>query len=320
MACCTWRRAGCSALGRGLAGLLLALAAWAGAWAHAPEDGPPAAGHWSWQWTAEPWVLALLAASAIGYGLGLRRLWRAAGFGRGVPVRQAAAFALGWLTLVLAFVSPLDALGAQLFSAHMLQHELLMVASAPLLVLGRPLAVWLWALPPPQRLRVGRLTRVRWFQAGWRALSSPLGAWSAHALALWAWHMPALFDAALRSTAVHTLQHVSFLGTALLFWWSALAQHSPAGQGRALLYLFTTMVHSSALGALLTLSPHVWYSAYAVSAPALGIAPLEDQQLGGLLMWVPAGVAYLVTGLAVAWQWMGGGRVRPPPAAAGCGR
>jgi putative membrane protein len=260
---------------------------------------------WVLHWSFEPWVVACLLASAALYAVGLLRLWRRAGPGRGVSNRHAAAFAGGWVALVVALLSPVDPLGTRLFSAHMLQHELLMVVAAPLMVVGKPLAVWVWALPPAWRRGIGAFFHHPAWRVPWLQLSSPLGAWLVHALALWLWHVPALFDAALANEALHTLQHFSFLFTALLFWWSALGQAERIGQGTAMIYLFTTMIHSSALGALLTLSPIVWYPTYLRTAPALGIPALEDQQLGGLVMWIPAGIAYFVAGLLLAMRWIG---------------
>ena len=249
--------------------LLLLAPPLAGAHAPQPADAPVAAIGWSF----EPWVLACLGASLLLYAAGLFRLWRKAGAGRGLGMARAASFGAGWLALVVALVSPLDALGGHLFSAHMVQHEVLMILAAPLLVIGRPLAVWTWAL---------------------------------HGLALWVWHLPPFFEAALQSPGVHTLQHASFLVTALLFWWPPLGGASRAGHGSSMLYLFTTMVHTGALGALLTFSTVPWYPAYGASTPALGFDLLEDQRLGGLIMWVPAGLAYLVVALAAAARLLQG--------------
>ncbi|MDB5953781.1 cytochrome c oxidase assembly protein [Ramlibacter sp.] len=278
---------------------LAALLAAACAHAHVPQDLPVAAS--LWQWDLAPWLLFLLGLSGFGYALGLHRLWTNAGGRRGVSPQQAGAFALGWLSLVIALVSPLDPLGGRLFSAHMLQHELLMVLAAPLLVLGRPLATWTWALTPAQRRVVGRLFQRRGWVGFWSTLTDPLVAWALHALALWAWHIPTLFDAALQNEAVHIAQHVSFLGTALFFWWSVLG-HDPRGRygpGHSAAYLFTTMMHTSALGALLSLAPTPWYSPYIPLTGALGMDPVDDQQLGGLIMWVPAALAYVIAALAV---------------------
>jgi putative membrane protein len=259
-----------------------------------------------WAWNLEPWLLCLLAAAGLGYALGLLRLWRHAGRGRGVATHQAWAFGIGWITLVAALVSPLDPLGSRLFSAHMVQHELLMVVAAPLLVIGRPLATWTWALSPPQRQRVGRWLQNRGWQGLWAKLTDPLVAWALHALALWAWHIPTAFNAALESEALHVTQHVTFLGTALFFWWSVLG-HDPRGRygpGHSAAYLFTTMLHTGALGALLSLAPTPWYTPYIAHTTALGFDPVEDQQLGGLVMWVPAGLAYVIAALAVVGRML----------------
>jgi putative membrane protein len=277
------------------------LAVCSAARAHA-GGGPPS---WQLHWSFEPLVLVPIVLSALLYALGLARLWREAGAGRGITRAQALWFALGWLALVVALVSPLDPLGIELFSAHMLQHELLMVVVAPLMCLGRPLVAWTWALPIAWRRRAGGWTQSPAWRATWRGLTAPLASWSLHAVALWGWHVPALFEAALHDNAVHTLQHLSFLGTALLFWWAVLKPAPRAKQGGAMLYLFTTMVHTGALGALLALSPTLWYPSYQASASALGLDPLQDQQLGGLVMWVPAGLAYVAAGLVLAMRWAG---------------
>jgi cytochrome c oxidase assembly factor CtaG len=205
-------------------------------------------------------------------------------------------------------VSPLDPLGSQLFSAHMVQHELLMIVAAPLLVLGRPLAAWAWALPFEWRRAAGAFFHASAWRRPWLMVTGPLAAWVLHALALWLWHVPSLFDAALANTGMHALQHSAFLLTALLFWWSVLGVATRKDEGIALLSLFTTMVHTGALGALLTVSPVAWYAAYATTTPAFGLDAVEDQQLGGLIMWVPAGLVYVGFGLAMAARWLGSPR------------
>ncbi len=280
--------------------------------AHAPEAS--AAPQWAElsHWNLEPWLVVLLAASAALYALGLARLWRHAGAARGIDRWQALSFAGGWLALAVALVSPLDRLGALRFSAHMVQHEALMIVAAPLLVLGRPLAAWTWALQPPQRRLAGRATRSGAFASAWHAITQPLAAWGLHALALWIWHVPQLFEAALHQQWVHVLQHASFLGTALLFWWTVLGPDPRSrGSGFAIASLFTTMLHTGALGALLSLAPTAWYASYAASAAVLGLDPVADQQLGGLLMWVPGSVVYLTAALVVVARLLAGPAFSP---------
>jgi cytochrome c oxidase assembly factor CtaG len=256
-------------------------------------------------WGRDPLVWLSLAASGWLYARGVRRLWRESGVGRGVRRWEAGCYAGGWAALCVALVSPLHPWGEVLFAAHMTQHEVLMVAAAPLLVLGRPVVAFLWAVPVGRARAVGEAAKAAWFRRAWRALTNPLAAWALHASALWVWHVPALFEATLRSDLVHTLQHVSFLGSALLFWWALV--HGPRGlkgYGAAVLYLFTTSVHTGVLGAFLTFTGRVLYPAYSKTAQTWGLTPLEDQQLGGLIMWVPAGLVYLFAGLALLAGWM----------------
>lgn len=277
----------------------LLLVSWVAA-AHALEGAPPNALSWSF----EPWVLVCLGLSAGLYAVGLARLSKRAGPRRGVSRTAVAAFATGWLVVAAALVSPIDALGSVLFSAHMVQHELLMMVAAPLLVLGRPLAVWVWAFPTAWRSVLGGFFHRPAWRGPWLVITAPLSAWVLHALALWLWHLPALFEAALANEFVHAIQHICFLGTALVFWWSVLGAVTRRHRGIALLSLFTTMVHTGALGALLTLSTVVWYPTYRASAPAWGLTALQDQQLGGIVMWVPAGFVYLACALFLAGRWL----------------
>jgi putative membrane protein len=277
--------------------LLFAVTA-AVAWAH---EGRPPEPHDLWSaWAFEPGVVIPLALAALLYWRGSRPL-----AARGIRRWEAASFWAGWLALVAALVSPLHPLGSALFSAHMAQHEVLMVVAAPLLVLGRPMVPFLWALPFAWRRVLGRVARNPWFAGGWRGLTAPLGAWAFHAVALWVWHAPALFDATLESEWVHTAQHLSFLASALLFWWALVrGRAGRMGYGASALYVFTTAIHTGLLGALLTFAPAPLYPAYAGRAAAWGLSALEDQQLAGLIMWVPAGVVYTIAGLALAAGWI----------------
>jgi cytochrome c oxidase assembly factor CtaG len=249
-------------------------------------------------WSFEPLVVVSLVISAVLFIVGLRRC-------KSLRTREALCFAGGWLALFVALVSPLHAWGRVLFSAHMSQHELLMLVAAPLLVLGRPLVVFLWALPLNWSRGIGNLGKIPWVSSLWRVATIPLVAWVVHAVALWTWHIPLLFEAVQRNEAVHTAQHLSFLISALLFWWALV--HGPQGAmgyGAAVLYLFTTSIHSGALGALLTVAGSIWYPSYAGLTTSWGLTPLEDQQLGGLIMWIPAGLVYLIAGLALFAGWL----------------
>lgn len=281
---------------RALAAVVASCALPASAWAHAGEPLQP---HDLWSaWTWSPSITIPLVVTLAVYLVGTRALWARAGRGHGVTGVQVACFVAGWLALVIALVSPLHALGESLFSAHMTQHELLMTVAAPLLVIGRPLVPALFALPASSRRAASGWTKAGWFRHGWNVITRPSVAFALHAVAIWGWHLPSLYGATLDNDAIHTLQHFSFLGTALLFWWTVL---NPAwsGRGIALLSLFGTMLHTGALGALLTVSASVWYAPYMTTTTAWGLTPLQDQQLGGLIMWIPGGITYLVAALAL---------------------
>jgi putative membrane protein len=190
------------------------------------------------------------------------------------------------------------------FSAHMIEHEVIMAISAPLFVLARPYGVLLWSLPRTARVRLAVNLHRGTLLALWRWLTRPLNATLLHAVAIWVWHLPPLFEAAVSSMAVHRWQHLSFLATALVFWYS-LAPARRAGQ--ALWYVFFTMLHTSLLGALLALAPRVLYSLQTIHAAEWGLTPLEDQQLAGMLMWVPAGTVYAGAAWLYAARWIQGG-------------
>jgi cytochrome c oxidase assembly factor CtaG len=268
------------------------------AFAHAGEH------HVGWTW--EPVVTTLLAASALLYVVGLVRLWSNAGRSKGIRAWQVLAFAGGWIALVIALVSPLDALGEILFSAHMAQHEVLMIVAAPLLVLGRPLIALLWAMPSRWRSPIAQAVQSRPIAMTWDFFTAPAVAVVIHALALWIWHLPSLYQATLRNEWIHALQHTSFLLTAAFFWWALIhGRYGRLGYGAAVVYVFFTSVHSGALGALLTFSPNLWYPIYQARTAAWGLNPIEDQQLAGLIMWVPAGTILLILGLALFTAWLG---------------
>jgi putative membrane protein len=206
--------------------------------------------------------------------------------------------------LVLALISPLHPLGEVLFSAHMIQHEILMIVAAPLLVLSRPLVTFLWGMPFEWRRSIGGWAKAGYVRKSWSFLVDPFTAWWLHAAAIWLWHVPFLFQLTLESELAHTAQHLSFFLSALLFWWSLFYAHGKLAFGAAVFYLFTTAVHTSILGALLTFAPTVWYPAYSATTQAWGLTPLEDQQIGGLVMWIPGGLVYLAAGLALFASWL----------------
>jgi cytochrome c oxidase assembly factor CtaG len=264
--------------------------------AHAHDTGvshlePPA-------WTFDPAICVPLLVTVLLFASGLARLRARSTKGAAKLMVRARLFGAGWLILAAALVSPLHEAGERSFAAHMLEHELIMLAAAPLLVLSQPLAVMLWAFPNPGRHSLGTAARSRLIEGPWQLLSAPVAATLIQAAALWLWHAPALFDLALANEGWHAAQHLSFLASALLFWTAMLSRRTAAGVSA--LCLVVTSIVSGALGALMAFATSPWYSAYEQLGMApLGLTPAEDQQVAGLLMWVPGGLVHAGAALLI---------------------
>jgi putative membrane protein len=247
-------------------------------------------------WVFEPSVLAGVALTALAYmalTLLTGRRGRPPGTGRIV------AFMLGLLLLLLALLSPLDLLAdGYLLSAHMIQHLLLLAAVPPLLLLGVPRWVWRAVVAT----RPGDLAE--------RLLGQPLVAFLLYTAALTVWHLPPYYDAALDDERVHIVEHLCFLLAATIFWWVALAplpeRDRPGPLGRVL-YLFAAGIPNTVVAAALTFAPQPLYAPYVAPVDSRGLLPLirqgwgltalGDQQLAGVLMWIPMGL--LLSGLAL---------------------
>jgi putative membrane protein len=240
-------------------------------------------------WNPDPVILGALVASVVVYGRGLRSLWRP-GAHRGVSAAEASMFLAGLVVVAGALLSPIDTLAASLFWVHMCQHMLLIVVAAPLIVLGRPLLVMPQGLPSAWR------RHLRGTHAPRKALTLAIATWIAHTAVVWAWHLPVLFQAALANSAVHAAEHAMFLGTALAFWWWLIepSARRRLGGGVAVAYAVAAGVQGMILGSLMLFSRHPWYPAYGSAPRAFGVTPLHDQQLAGLVMWIPSGLVYLL--------------------------
>lgn len=201
-------------------------------------------------------------------------------------LRSPWSFAAALLALLVALTGPLEALAEASLAAHMAQHMLLIAVAAPLLALSHPRPRF-GPLPVPARRAVAAALRRL------QPLARPRPAFALHAAAIWLAHAPRVVEWAAAYRPVHALEHVALLGTALAFWGALLRAHA-LRSGAAPLLALGTLIHTGLLGALLALAPHALYSGYA----------LEDQQLAGLIMWVPGGLCYLVAGLAAAAAWV----------------
>jgi putative membrane protein len=248
-------------------------------------------------------VIALgIAASALAYTRGVQRLWSATHGEHVIGRRQAFAFVAGVVALLVALVSPLEQAADRNLVWHMAQHVVLLTVVAPLLAVAAPLTALLYALPTRSRTRL---------QPWWRRLlrAQSGGAWFAWTAVafviatatLVAWHVPTLYDAALRSDVVHALEHVSFVGTAMFFWWMVLGAGRRSHRGIGVICVFAATLPATALGVLMTLASRPWYDAY-----GHGPGALRDQQLAGAVMWGFGGVALVAGAAALFASWLAG--------------
>jgi putative membrane protein len=229
------------------------------------------------------------------YALGYRRIARRS-HGDSRLGTRGALFAAGYAALVIALVSPLHAVGEQAFAVHMVQHLLLTLVAAPLLLLANSMPVLLWAFPVHERSFLGRLVGRRGpLRSGLRTLTHPLIAWSLFVVTQWLWHVPAGYQWALENRWAHYFEHLSFFVTAVLFWWPVIGSPplpSPLSFPARLAYTFLAWLPNSVLGAGITLARNPLYPFYVSSSHSTGIDPTLDQQLAGLIMWVPGDVLF----------------------------
>jgi putative membrane protein len=278
-----------------LAVAIITIALPAAAWAHGGEPHGEHLERWT-HWNADLWLIGMMAMAGGLYAFGLYRMSRAwQRVPRSLSAWRSTTFFTGIAALVVALLSPLDAMSDQLSAAHMVQHMILITVAAPLLVLGAPGLVVFCAMPMAWRRAVSgayQRTAERWL--GRDLLRRPLALWFLHALVLWVWHLPVLYEAALHSPLIHEIQHIAFLASACLFWRVLLdpVHRLRLASGPGVIYLFTTSLHATALGVLMALSPLVWYPTYEGRTAAWNLSALDDQQLAGLIMWMPACMVY----------------------------
>jgi cytochrome c oxidase assembly factor CtaG len=245
-------------------------------------------GHLWTSWSLAPQIVLPFLLVSLLYGRGVlaeRRqgVLNPAGIGM---------FAGGMLLLAVALVSPLCRLAATLASAHMVQHVLIVAVIPPMLVLGQPLLTMQRGLRGAIRLNI----------SGW--LDRPIPASAVYAAAIWLSHAPIVYQAALVDPTIHLLLLAFQLGAGLLFWriivrCVSCPEIRRDQAGPSLLMAFSTFMHTGLLGALLTFASAPWYPIYGSGPQAWGLTPLEDQQLAGLIMWVPMSAVFLAAGLAV---------------------
>ncbi len=267
----------------------------------------------SWDWRVE--IIIFLAVVGIIFFTGWLRLrkrtrgsnggnrWRA-----GAPWRPFV-YVFGLLLLGSALMSPIDVLGKQLFTMHMVQHVLLIMIIPPLLLLANPLVFLLWGLPKNLRKTVG----------GWlgpktrprktiKAITGVGAVWLAYTVVIWGWHDPQVYSFALRSNLAHNLEHLSFFVIGMLFWWHIIGSgpkiHRPLSFGGRFAYTISAIPPIMIAGIVIAFAQTPIYSHYEAVPRLWGITVLEDQQIAGVIMWVPGSMMYLVAALIIAARWL----------------
>jgi putative membrane protein len=253
-------------------------------------------------WRFEPVAIGGIVLAAVGYLWAARRVDRLHPANRH-PRRQTILFLAGLAALGIALLSPIEAFEGTLFSVHMVQHMLLELVAAPLLVAAGPITLALRAANRPIRRGLLGLLHSR----AMRVVSFPVIAWLAFAAVNWGWHFSALYNVALESEAVHYVQHATFVAAALLFWWPVLGTDpSPwrLPHPARLAYLVLAMPQNSFLGVALMSANQPLYPHYVSNATDWAPSPLADQQLGGVIMWVGGDLAFLAGMAVVVALWM----------------
>ncbi|MFN8532525.1 MAG: cytochrome c oxidase assembly protein [Dehalococcoidia bacterium] len=254
-------------------------------------------------WNFDPLVVVGLVLALVLYVRGSRRLAANGGFGRQVGGDRLTAAIAGWLTLVIALLSPIAVFSGYFLTAHMTQHLLVTQIAAPLLLLGRPVPTLVLGLPEsigrniaPLLARDGPL-----FPIG-SVLTSPFVSLGIFLLVFLGWHVPLLYDAAIGNPVLHDLEHFLFFWSAILFWWPAVDPISGRNQRRRFLSLISISIAflaANALGIWFAFAGAVAYPSYQTGPLLFGVSPLDDQVAGGLVMWVGGSLLYGISAIAV---------------------
>ena len=250
-------------------------------------------------WTLDPLLTVPLGLSLVVYLTGWSRLSKRAS----APVRPLL-FLSGWLVLTLSLTSPLHEAGEQSFTMHMVEHELIMLVATLLLAASGAGGVLAWGLPRPLRQALGGSWKSP-LQALWHRLTEPVTATIMQGIVMWAWHAPILFDRALDSFGWHITQHACFFLSSLIFWWAMIHPRRSGNYGVSAACLFATSLIGGALGALMSLSSSPWYADYAaMGMTGIGLDPVNDQRLAGLIMWIPGGAFHGIAAILLFYKWL----------------
>ena len=231
------------------------------------------------------------------------------------------SYLTGLVLVALALLSPIDSLGQQLFFMHMIQHLLLIMIAPPLLLIANPMPVVLWGLPDKWRLKTGHaighiLHRDSQFRHVLRTLTAPGIIWLVWVIALFGWHDPAMYNAALRYEFLHDLEHLSFFLASMLFWWHVTGAgprvHKQFGYVGRIAFVLAAVPPNMALGVWLAFNNNVIYTYYEAVPRLWGIDALTDQRIGGVIMWIPGSMMFLLAALILTAQYLGSEESKPP--------
>ena len=275
---------------------------------HIGDHLPRASNLWDFfgRWELDAAPLLVILAFALAYVVGL---WRLRGRTTGQPVTtgRIVLFALGVLALLLALVSPISAYSQDLFFMHMIQHLLLVMIAAPLLLLANSMPIFMWSLPKEARHQVGNLmTRDGLLRRILVRLTDPKIALLLYFATFWSWHTPLAYETALNIGLFHYLEHITMFGAAIIFWWVVIGAgplRSRIAYPARMLYLLLATIISTPLGIFITFSEGLLYSFYTDAPGHWGILVAQDQQLGGLLMWIMGNLMFLMAVTILFFVW-----------------
>ena len=282
----------------------------------------------SWNWRLEV-IIPLLILGYL-YAVGWWRLRkRTADFRRArqTPHQPLTAtwrlisYETGLVLVALSLLSPIDSLGQQLFFMHMIQHLLLIMIAPPLLLIANPMPVLLWGLPDKWRLKAGHalgyaLHRDSQIRQILRTLTAPGIIWLVWVIALFGWHDPNMYNAALRYEFIHDLEHLSFFIASMLFWWHVTGAgpriHKQFGYVGRIAFVLAAVPPNMALGVWLAFNNNVIYTYYEAVPTIWGIDHLTDQRIGGVIMWIPGSMMFLLAALFLTARYLGSEASKPP--------
>ncbi|MEM7537294.1 MAG: cytochrome c oxidase assembly protein [Chloroflexota bacterium] len=261
-----------------------------------------------WEWRPE--VIAVLALFGFLYTTGWWHLYTLHRTKQKHPQKKLATigklvcYLSGLMILATSLLSPIDMLGGQLFFMHMIQHLLTIMVAAPLIWLAHPFPISLWGLPRPLRLAVaGLMHKNALFRRGLAAITGPGPSWVIFIVVYLGWHDSTLYNLALRRDWVHDIQHITFFGAGMLYWWHVIGAapriHGPFSRWARMAFLIVTVPPNMIAGTTISFATEPIYTYYATIPRFWGFTVMQDQMLGGTIMWILGSMMYIMAALVI---------------------